>query len=586
MPDETVTILIQARDRASHVIRQVTGPLDGLAASARDAAVGLAAVGAAGTGASAGLLGLARRGGEVAGVQRAFIRTTGNAAVALKLLQDETRGLISDFDLMVGLNRAMALGSANNAEQFGELAATAITLGRALGKDAGFALESLNLGIGRQSRLILDNLGIQVRAVDAYRDYAKGIQKTVEQLSDAEKREAFRAAALRDAARLIEELGGVEETAADSGQRLVSSLLNLKDRLTELIAQSPFVKRFFEGLGDIVGTIEDIFAGEFDLGRIAKSGVLLGVTLGAGILEGVSGTLGRLPIFGRSFFQFAEAISEKVAVDAFQALEGLRAEAAAEAEERLAGERRAPPRRGLEPLEIPEFRIPGFLVPGGARPATLGESLAETFRQLGVRQLPAPGAPTPEMDLQRRLAEEAGALPPELAALRAFVREGTMASFLVAMGEYAEIVRDTGEAAKTSSMDFELLSHALVQGIGQIVQSLIGARSAGGIFGGILGGVSGILGAVPGFGLPAAILGQVGGLAASFFGRDRAQRVHLESIGPNARDVLTDERPILLTLNIRDIHGRTTAEIRELIRQAEIRDAVARTSPGTMIGVG
>jgi hypothetical protein len=79
---------------------------------------------------------------------------------------------------MVGMNRALALGAANNAEQFGELSRTAITLGRALGVDATFAMESLSLGIGRQSRLILDNLGLIVSVETANKKYAAALGKT------------------------------------------------------------------------------------------------------------------------------------------------------------------------------------------------------------------------------------------------------------------------------------------------------------------------------------------------------------------------------------------------------------------------
>ena len=68
---------------------------------------------------------------------------------------------LATIDLMVGLQPMPSLWARpTNVDEFAELAKTAISLGRALGVDAAFALESLSLGIGRQSKLILDNLGL------------------------------------------------------------------------------------------------------------------------------------------------------------------------------------------------------------------------------------------------------------------------------------------------------------------------------------------------------------------------------------------------------------------------------------------
>ena len=54
-----------------------------------------------------------------------------------------------------------------------------------MGVDAAFGLESLSLGLGRQSRLYLDNLGIVVSATQAYSNFAREIGKTADTLSDS-----------------------------------------------------------------------------------------------------------------------------------------------------------------------------------------------------------------------------------------------------------------------------------------------------------------------------------------------------------------------------------------------------------------
>jgi hypothetical protein len=212
----------------------------------------------------------AQRGGEVTNIQRAFGRSAGEVEGSLNQLRQATHGLISDYDLMVGYNRAMTLGSAENIDQFGDLAQAAIALGRALGVDAAFALESLNLGIGRQSRLILDNLGLIVSVESANEQYAASLGKSTKELTENERRIAFRTAALESARRKIEQLGGVELNAADNVVRLTTALKNMRDALTKVVAKSPVVARFFEELAARAKTLAEAIAEILDPDRVLR----------------------------------------------------------------------------------------------------------------------------------------------------------------------------------------------------------------------------------------------------------------------------------------------------------------------------
>lgn len=206
-----------------------------------------------------GFANLAKRGGEVINVSRAFTGVVGDQEAALGELRAASRGLISDFELIVNFNRAVALGSATNTEEFAKLTETALTLGRALGVDAAFALESLNLGIGRQSRLILDNLGLIISLEQANRDFAQSIGKNVDQLSAQEKRLAFNTAAFAAAEEKIATLGGVVENNADNFRRLGVVLENARNRLAVLIADSPVVADAIELLTAAVTKVIDAF---------------------------------------------------------------------------------------------------------------------------------------------------------------------------------------------------------------------------------------------------------------------------------------------------------------------------------------
>tara|TARA_Y100000310_G_scaffold343202_1_gene449774 strand:- start:4975 stop:7452 length:2478 start_codon:yes stop_codon:yes gene_type:complete len=131
----------------------------------------------------------------------------GNAQIALTQLSKAAGGTMSKFDLLQQANNALILGVVENSEQMGEMFNIAIRLGRAVGRDATSSVESLVTGIGRQSRLMLDNLGIMMSAEKAYADYAAELDVTVESLDDTERRQAFLNATMASARLKVSLLG-------------------------------------------------------------------------------------------------------------------------------------------------------------------------------------------------------------------------------------------------------------------------------------------------------------------------------------------------------------------------------------------
>jgi TusA-related sulfurtransferase len=124
-------------------------------------------------------------------------RINANAKTFLPALGRATRHAVSDMELMRLTNNAIILGVAESEQQFVKLAEGATRLGRAVGLDATAAVESLVTGIGRQSRLMLDNLGIIVKVEEANKRYAASIGKVASELSDEEKKTAFATEAIR-----------------------------------------------------------------------------------------------------------------------------------------------------------------------------------------------------------------------------------------------------------------------------------------------------------------------------------------------------------------------------------------------------
>jgi ABC-type dipeptide/oligopeptide/nickel transport system ATPase subunit len=120
-----------------------------------------------------------------------------NLAFSIEPARKATQGLVDDFTLARAANQLVSLGVVKNASEFADLAGAAQKLGAKLGIDTARALESLAAGLGRNSTEMLDNLGIVLKVEQAHKLYADSLGKTVDQLSDTEKAEAFRVTAMR-----------------------------------------------------------------------------------------------------------------------------------------------------------------------------------------------------------------------------------------------------------------------------------------------------------------------------------------------------------------------------------------------------
>lgn len=194
--------------------------------------------------------GLAESANRVQSLQTAFStlqQSVGRDPVAsIERLREATQGLISDTELYQKANQAVLLGVPTKL--FEESAAAAVKLGRAMGIDAALALESLSIGLGRQSRLYLDNLGIVVSATKAYENYSRVIGKSVEDFNDAEKRAAF---FLETSIQLEENQKKLPPIVNDVGtayKRVAVQTDNLKDSFLKAFNQSGELTSAFESI--------------------------------------------------------------------------------------------------------------------------------------------------------------------------------------------------------------------------------------------------------------------------------------------------------------------------------------------------
>ena len=160
-------------------------------------------------------------------VERGFsnlAKASGFSSQSLGKLQKATDGTMSSMQLMTQANNAMLLGIVDSEDQMAELFDISQRLASSLGKDTTFGIESMVTGLGRQSKLMLDNLGIMVDTNKAYKDHAKALGVTVGQLSDQQKKQGFVNAAMVQANMLVSKLGIETMTSADHIDRMKVAL--------------------------------------------------------------------------------------------------------------------------------------------------------------------------------------------------------------------------------------------------------------------------------------------------------------------------------------------------------------------------
>ncbi len=261
----TVDIGVQGADAAARGVQKVDGALAGMGKAAISAGAALFA----GSGVIAGLTQINTLAQDAIRVNRmgtAFEnlgQRAGLASNTLDRLRVATRGMVSDSELMRQANNAMLLGVAQNTAQMEEMTAIARRLGAAMGTDVATALESLTIGMGRQSRLWLDNLGIVVDTEQAYREFAMESGKLVTQLSEVEKKTAFVNETMETARELVQGLGNDAPALGDELVRLNTEWQNFKENLEVFIPIATVALGTFREFGNLFEFLLDPGASEW-----------------------------------------------------------------------------------------------------------------------------------------------------------------------------------------------------------------------------------------------------------------------------------------------------------------------------------
>ena len=170
----------------------------------------------------------------------------------LNLMREASKGLATDLDLMKTAVFVAQFPFENLKLLLPEIIEASTNLALAQGKDIPQSIDDMVRALGRGSSKILDNLGIILKVEQAHKEYARQLGKTVQQLTEREKAEAF---AVIGTQRLIEK--GAEYEGMN--KEVEASIVGLENAWNDFAVE--FAKFSVDPLSDAIDFIRDFTRG-------------------------------------------------------------------------------------------------------------------------------------------------------------------------------------------------------------------------------------------------------------------------------------------------------------------------------------
>ena len=187
-------------------------------------------------------------------VERAFRNLSKEPDKMLQAMKKAVGGTIAEFELMKQFNQAALLGLP--LDRFDEMISIARGAAVATGQSMDFMLNSIVTGIGRQSKLMIDNLGILVSVEAANEKYAKSLGRTAASLTDVERKTAFANAVLDAGAKNLANMGGAAKGSFDGVNRLGATLADMGISVGGVVV--PAVDGFADALADVLTGMNEL----------------------------------------------------------------------------------------------------------------------------------------------------------------------------------------------------------------------------------------------------------------------------------------------------------------------------------------
>lgn len=289
MNNKELSIILRLRDEASKRLEGVRGNLQRFANSWKRNWLAITASVTAAVMALRKAWELMELGAKAEQQKQAFENLATSVGMSADKIVSDLRKMsgetLSTAQIMEKASQAMILGI--DPTKLSKMMEIARASARAFGKDVGFMFESIAVGVGRQSKLILDNLGIIVSSKEAYEKYAQTIGKSVNDLTEYERKQAFLNATLEAGERIL--------------QRIDTSTMTRLEKMQKLKAQwEDFAVKVGQALWHVLGFLQafmnQIVTGIFTVLEFASGAV-------KGFVKGIADAFNNLMQFGVDFFQ-------------------------------------------------------------------------------------------------------------------------------------------------------------------------------------------------------------------------------------------------------------------------------------------
>ena len=190
----------------------------------------------------------------------------------LKSLKQAPKGAVSEYDLMLASNKAMKLWVAQNTEDMTKLMKIARLYWQQMWQDVTKSFDDIVTWLWRWSAMILDNLWIVVNQTEAQEKYAQSLWKTVDQLTDAEKKQALVNATLEEWQKALDKFGEPAQTMQERMSELKNSFTEMWTRIWT--AMLPVLEKLLEKIQPVVDKIVERVEANPEL----ASNILIAVT--------------------------------------------------------------------------------------------------------------------------------------------------------------------------------------------------------------------------------------------------------------------------------------------------------------------
>lgn len=243
--------LSDSAQQAGTETEKTSGTLSRLATAAKSKALVIGALAAASYGAAKSIVALADAGEKLGSLRQGF-EDLGGTADAIEKARQASLGMIKEVDLLAIANRGLLMGLPDINENFGKIADAGTRLANILGGDATQMTRQLTEAIARGRTMQLQQLGIIIDQEAAYRDYARQLGVTVEELSKLQRQEAMQVASLKAVEEFLDNTTEAADSVSNSYAALQTSMSNAFAEVGIAINENEQLAQSLRALADVI----------------------------------------------------------------------------------------------------------------------------------------------------------------------------------------------------------------------------------------------------------------------------------------------------------------------------------------------